>query len=166
MQDSTLPLTLLQSHAHTHIHIENNIPCRCLYKIPATPPAPNPNPPGASQGGETQTRVQRALSTPQPLNTFSALPFENKPRRQAPRLTLSPHVWAHMPHARLGALRSLSRRCSRKQMWERHDASLGNVEIHYFHDEGELGCGTSSAVGQSWLRWHSAELNDISSVLY
>ncbi|CAB1350100.1 unnamed protein product [Coregonus sp. 'balchen'] len=33
---------------------------------------------------------QRALSTPQPLNTSSALAFENKPRRPAPRLSPSP----------------------------------------------------------------------------
>lgn len=85
----SLPLYL----SHSHTYTENNIlPCLCcclntksLRTPPPRPPsAPNPNPPAVSQGGETQTRAQRALSTPQPLNTFSALPFENKPRRQAP----------------------------------------------------------------------------------
>lgn len=43
----------------------------------------SPQTPQASQRGETQTRVQRAPSTPQPLNTYSALPFEKKPCQQA-----------------------------------------------------------------------------------
>lgn len=74
-----------------HTHIEVNILlclCCCLntksWPPPPPPPALNPKPPTASRGGETQTRTRRVLSAPQPLNTFSALPFENKPHGQAP----------------------------------------------------------------------------------
>lgn len=86
---------------HTHTHIEVNILlclCCCLNTKswpppPPSPPALNPEPPAASRGGETQTRTRRALSAPQPLNTFSALPFENKPHGQAPlSQTPSPHA--------------------------------------------------------------------------
>lgn len=88
----------------------------------------NPNPSAASQRGETQTRVQRAPSTPQLLNTYSALPFENTPPHPPPRLILLPRMRAHKLHTPLGALWRLLRCCSRKQMWEWRQSG---VMLHY-----------------------------------
>lgn len=119
------------------------------YKVLASPPALNPKPPAVSQGGETQTRAQRALSTPQPLNTFSALPFENKPRRQAPSQTLAAckHtcLFGDFPAAVPGS------RCEDggNQAWR----FTGQCGDHDSHSAGEVRCGASPAVGQSWLRW-------------
>lgn len=80
-----VPDWTLSSLCHTCTHRKSSSALFALLSKHKTlaDPAPNP-PPAVSQGGETQTRARRALSTPQPLNTFSALPFENKPRRQAP----------------------------------------------------------------------------------
>lgn len=105
--------------------------CCCLNTKSLWIPSPGSKPPAVSQGGETQTRAQRALSTPQPLNTSSALPFENKPRRQAPvsnsRLicehtcpTLRWELFGDFPAAVPGS------RCENGAI--RHDALLGNVE--------------------------------------
>lgn len=83
------PLALTYSiytcvHTHPHKIIFCLVCAFASIQNPCHPPAPNSKPLPVSQGAETQTRVHRAISTPQPLNTFSALPFENKPRRQAP----------------------------------------------------------------------------------
>lgn len=89
---------------NTNIHIDFGvITVFSFIKLEPPPPAPRIS---LKEGGETQTGVQRALSAPQPLNTYPALPFENKPWRRAPGLKLSPRSPAHMPDAPLGALQS------------------------------------------------------------
>lgn len=87
---------------NTYIHIDFGvIPVFSFIHLNPLPPQPPRS--SLKEGGETQTGVQSALSAPQPLNTYPALPFENKPWRRAPGLKLSPRSPAHIPDALLGA---------------------------------------------------------------
>lgn len=62
------------------------------------PPLPtHPTPPRSGLGGGVKPEP---LSAPQPLNTYPALPFENKPWRPAPGPNLSLRIPVHMPHLR------------------------------------------------------------------
>lgn len=149
-------------HTCKHTQRNNILSCLCCCLNTPFPLALILNPPAVSQGGETQTRAQRALSTPQPLNTSSALPFENKPRRQAPvsnsRLicehtcpTLRWELFGDFPAAVPGS------RCENggDQAW----CFAKQCGGHYSHceDMEEVRGGASSAVARSWSRWRSAK---------
>lgn len=124
------------SHTHSHTHIDTYRKWFCLVGFCCLntkslwwcPPLHSLTPPAVSQGGETQTRAQRALSTPQPLNTSSALPFENKP---SPRLKLVvSYVSTHATHSAGSSLETSMpsfQEADVRMAAITHDASLGNV---------------------------------------
>lgn len=129
-------------------------------------------PRAVSQGGETQTRAQRALSTPQPLNTSSAYPLKINHAGKPPSQTLASYVSTHAPHSAGSSLETsppLFQEADVRMAAIRHDASRGNVEaitLTVEDMEERWDVGASSAVAQSWLRWHSAKLKSIWSVPY